>query len=64
MHCQEPKLRHPAHQRELIVSKRNFDALPITQTNLSITDTGAEIMTTMEHIKNSTNLTTDIKLNI
>ena len=63
MHYQEPKLRHPAHQREPIVSKRNFDALSIIQTNLSITDTGAEIMTTMEHIKNSTNLTTDIKLN-
>ena len=63
MHYQEPKLRTPAQQRELIVSKRNFEALSITQTNLSITDTGAEIMTPMEHIKNSTNHTTDIKLN-
>ena len=63
MHYQEPKLRHPAHQRELIVSERKFDNLSITQTNLSLTGTGAEIMTAMEHIKNSTNLTTDVKLN-
>ena len=63
MHYQKANLRPLAHQRELKDSYRNFEALSPTQTNLNITSTGAGIMNPMGLIKNSTNHTTDIKLN-